>query len=915
METLITYQEYKRYTSQLLQWLTNKSNSILVNNRHESSVSLNRDGRVYTGDLVPMADLVVRYVTVPPRIHKILFSTIELRTARYHEFKRLERTCPWLAASNDSHYHFIEVLQSMFGALGGPAWQERQKASALENITNRFNGLHVEAGESGDESAGPAPAPQQRNGRNKRNGRKKPKPKKTAPSLPLESYQIVQDDESLTTDYLIAAYELVQEFRQLRKMVQKQWRAVAYDGLNSAVAGALSHMVVAGIQESELEIWLDFPDGYDTFESVIRSITCGDMERAHSMFGDTEKDDFKEYTMYYTYQDLLAFLKDFQENRTGKPTKRMAKELRAWNPNMNLLAASKEQRLTWRRHYTILWLYDLVNVYIRGRTTKCPSCERCEEDTDMPKEDGNWKDAGLWRRLFGMNEFAGFMAWLAMPRPGTDVTKSIRPHHVFELQCLVDSWCTARGWAPTEDAGQQLGPPAKNFEPERDLEKFLGMPNEPGCFQHGVELAADAFTKERDSLARNVFLDTSDRLRSDFLLCLGYVLVDDRLPFQSDFTRDNGLWSYSPYLCGVGLSEALELAQKLGLSMLEIAPEVMMIVHLYNEVVQKGYMTRKPHHFCERLMQLLHPSSFFVDGELPKEKFAEALFQQTQANLPFAQRRRNPRCIACSVRHQLDSDYNSLQRYHFRHSSKGTHLTRTKENTNKYYRHDSFLVKCYNADWNVHKIRDDVLDVQSALFKLRVYRSACVPTSSGDDSGVELEDTELVRLARRAGVKESELLEGHCWVTQLVEGAQPAPRDVSPATAKVRSKALTLAALKYDLQTDICGARPLSGLNYWLVVSLVLRFFQRLEATLEAGKESVAFNFRYKTDHEHKENQRLNVVLEALAERDDALLRAIARELQNDEELNRGLGPCVYWDTTDPLKGWTGPVALNTTFV
>lgn len=320
METLITYQEYKRYTSQILQWITNKYNSILVNNRHECSVSVNRTGRVYTDDLVPMAKLVAQFVTVPPRIHKILFSTIELRTARYGEFKRLERTCPWLAGSNESHYHFIEALQSMFGALGGPAWQQRQKASEPEDIVNRSDGLHVDAGESGEESATPAPAPQQR--RHKRNGRKKHKPKRTAPSLPLESYQIVQDDESLTTDYLIAAYELVQEFRVLRKFVQKQWRSVAFEGLNSAVAGALSHMVVAGIQESELEIWLDFPDGHDTFESVIRSVTCGDMERAHSMFGDTEKDDFKEYTMDYTYQDLLAFLKDFR--RTGAASRRSA---------------------------------------------------------------------------------------------------------------------------------------------------------------------------------------------------------------------------------------------------------------------------------------------------------------------------------------------------------------------------------------------------------------------------------------------------------------------------------------------------------------------------------------------------------------------------------------------------------------
>lgn len=881
METLITYQQYKRYTSQLLQWLTQKCNSILVNNQQERSVSINRTGRVHTADLVPMARLVARYVTVPTRVHKILLSTIELRSARYREFKRLERTCPWLASSNESHHHFIEVLRSMFGALGGPAWQEQQTTIEPEVIANRFTGLHVDSGESGDESACAAPKPTFRKTvRHKRKGGKKIRRRKPAPSLPLESYQIVQDDESLKTEYLIAAYELVQEFRGLRKYVQAQWRSVAYDGLNSAVAGSLSHMVIAGIQQSELDIWLDFPDGYDTFESVIRSVTCGNMERAHSMFGDTEKDDFKEYTMYYTYQDLLAFVKDFQEKRNGQPTKRMAKELRDWDPFKNLVTASKEERLAWRRQYTILWLYSLVNTYTCGRGKKCPTCDRCEENLEAPKEDGNWRDVGIWRRLYGMNKFAGFVSWLAMQRPGTDVTKSIQPHHVFELQCAVDSWCIARGWSPSEDAGKQLLPPAQWFQflPERDLFSFLGTPDTPCSFQFGLKLATDVVQNEPQSYVNDAFFTVSERLRIDLIQCLGFVAVDDRLAFKSDFTHENGLWSYCPYLCGVGLSEALELAQKIGLSMLEIVHEVMLIVHVYNACVRKGYMPRLPGHFCEQLMRVLGPESFFVDGVVPTAKFAEAFFQQTQVNLPFAKRKRNPKCITCSVRNQLNADYNALQRYQTR---KGDILQCPKVNANKYFRQDSFLVKCYNADWNVRKISDEVLQTESALFRLRKNSSA----SESTDSTASSEDapaTQLPPMEHRSGLKP-------------MNGAPSTSADASATAAKIRSKELMFNALKDDLQSDIEGARPLSGLNYWLVVTAVLRFFQRFEKKLAKSKESKSVNLCLEPEYSHKENRRLDFVLEGLADRDEPLLRAFALELQNDPNLIHGLRPYLYW--------------------
>lgn len=55
-------------------------------------------------------------------------------------------------------------------------------------------------------------------------------------------------------------------------------------------------------------------------------------------------------------KDLLDFTNDFQKTRSGKPTKRMQAEIRNWDPEFDVQQASKEERIKWRRSYTINWL-------------------------------------------------------------------------------------------------------------------------------------------------------------------------------------------------------------------------------------------------------------------------------------------------------------------------------------------------------------------------------------------------------------------------------------------------------------------------------------------------------------------------------------------------------------------------------
>jgi len=103
-------------------------------------------------------------------------------------------------------------------------------------------------------------------------------------SVPLESYRIIDDTDGIVTDYLMAVYSLLEEGVKLRSFVQKTWQDVAYCGLNSATAGAITNMAIAMIQRTEAAIFVDFP-GHESYETVLQTITRGNMQWAKTNFG------------------------------------------------------------------------------------------------------------------------------------------------------------------------------------------------------------------------------------------------------------------------------------------------------------------------------------------------------------------------------------------------------------------------------------------------------------------------------------------------------------------------------------------------------------------------------------------------------------------------------------------------------
>ena len=153
----------------------------------------------------------------------------------------------------------------------------------------------------------------------------------------------------------MAVYSIVEQWMKLRTYMQEIWRQVAYGGLNSAVAGAMSNITIAIVKQAESAIFVEFP-GHESYETVMNTITRGNPDKAQGMFQinlyrmsdaieATEKVrttyvDVKEEFMIHAYWDLIDFVLDFQKTRSGKPTKPMLSKIRDWDQKFDLQRAT-----------------------------------------------------------------------------------------------------------------------------------------------------------------------------------------------------------------------------------------------------------------------------------------------------------------------------------------------------------------------------------------------------------------------------------------------------------------------------------------------------------------------------------------------------------------------------------------------
>ncbi|ORX97348.1 hypothetical protein BCR34DRAFT_578009 [Clohesyomyces aquaticus] len=937
------YLTYKKDTSQLLYWVINTSNGIVrsaASVEECAPVTVNTTGQSTVSEIVNMSKLIAKFLLpVPSGIFKLFQAVIKARSAIYAAFQQIviQKPDPEIEKSNATHKHFIDALTESFEALGGNLWNsnkdpttEEEKDEDIESFfRNQFSALSVgdgmgdvdgDSSSENDEQMQRAKVQKKRTtgkGKKGKRGKKskhKPTPKTAAePSLadvPVESYRIIEDKGGLMSEYLIAVYAVIQEWSQLRSFTQDLWHEVAYDGLNGAVAASLTNMAVTLVKQTCLAVFVDFP-GHESYETIMKTITRGDPDTAQGRFSlglyrmsacghQTEKVldndiDVKEQFWIHTYNDLVAFITDFQKNRTGRPTKAMQAQINDWDPKFDLQRATKDDRLKWRRSYSINWLYDLVNVFssivVQRNTMK---------GEHHVYENVDWSKNGPWhqhRRLFGLNEFAGFVTTLAMQKPNTDIRQKILPHHVFQLQCIVDSLTASRGWMLSPLRGHILSPPARKFRPRRDVDLFLDREvkrNGQGFLQ-AVEILTQLMEKDvqqvHDPNRHREMSQILDDMKFDLVNWLGeskYMYGLNTIP-ASRFSKHNanGLWEYSPLLCATGMVEALVLTQRLSMMMWDRLPEPTLVIHLHNMLVQKGYL-KKPVGLYENLQELL-TDSFFPHG-VPTSRFYDTLVKRVQ----------------------LRQDRTSLRERQAvgRDASKDIHEI-LDPTLNTSFKTKTALMNYYDADWVPEKIPDNAINIPSMLFVLRLSNTKRVTDSlTGQE---RLEETELVKRAKARGKTDAAILEA-ASIPQLpnttqdpeallrnieslkdyTTGPSVDPYRVTQQKKKEQIQGTTLLdLLRLDIFADVCGNHPLSSLNYvWITVHIMM-LFMSFEDIFRERRHPLYVRAYEEAPPSMRRSRRAGLLMAAMADEDDEALRMFAGVF---EKLRLGVMGCIYWE-------------------
>lgn len=498
----------------------------------------------------------------------------------------------------------------------------------------------------------------------------------------------------------------------------------------------------------------------------------------------------------------------------------MEKELRIWDPLFDLRQATKEERLAWRRVYTIKWLYDLVNLFssIVVQRNKKRGENHVYEDVD-------WSPSGPWaehRRLFGLNEFTGVVTTLAFQKPATDIRRRIRPHHVFQLQCMVDAMTASRGWTHRL-RGHILERPPTEFQPQRDIELFLDRNNER--LTHGVihmmstvQQLIDKQEQEARGGSLKRLTPLLQLLGEDFVTWLGtskYAHWLEGIPAtQFTSTNPNGLWEYSPYLCAVGLVEALQLSYQLALHLWDAGPEPMLLLHVHNKLVKTGLL--RPVSMFDAL-EAAFSHDFFVNGIAPTKDFLGGFLARTQQTSPrevralHNQRREAGRTAAATL------DLNKF----------------LDLKLHRFFRTTSPLISLATAGWDIDAVPETDMDTRSTLF----YAALATTTAKCAAAGAtRLPDTDVVRRMRAEGLSDAELLKDDALgILKKLMGQSAADKlgggDLGPDGYKVlhrdttglsTSASLAVAQLAVDEDLTASFYFSRSKLNLFTVTAVFL---------------------------------------------------------------------------------------------
>ncbi|KAG6006495.1 hypothetical protein E4U21_007040 [Claviceps maximensis] len=493
-------------------------------------------------------------------------------------------------------------------------------------------------------------------GRNPTN--KKHKDQKHLGGLSLEQYGILDDDSHVAAEYFLAVSSFLEQSIDLRLHCQHAWYQVAYETSIPIAAVATSEQCIAMIQRSHKSISSDFP-GSHAYVGLINAFTRGGIDKLQQyttirISGEAEcstscqsmietpvsRESMRELLMEHTYNDLVEFLRDYQTTSSGVPTKPMQAEISRWDPTYDLCAATADQRRQWRRVYTINWLYGLIGYYFLSK-----KYIDVGDVGSKPLHSPRRKVTMPWAEdysFFGLGEFARSIITLARRPAGSSFESMISPCLVFRLQCIVDSFNVSRGWIVEIQQDDLRAPPGddKEFCNRGAMEWFTKLTCPHECEHHqGLarskewlrELHSSSQTR-RGSFGKDTMkmVYTSWARHYRFIIEIGHGWAPD---FQGNSTKGrldgHGLFTLSPYLCGLAILQTIELFYRYAMFIWDTTPEIVLILHLHNMLHQTGIL-EKPVELMAKLTGAFKEDLF--GGNPPISDFYQAFIHREGAS-------------------------------------------------------------------------------------------------------------------------------------------------------------------------------------------------------------------------------------------------------------------------------------------
>jgi hypothetical protein len=786
------YHSYKRNTSYVLFWTVEVYNEILKNGTAtDLDIGLQKfTGQVNVSNLLVMARVISENVnTIPSAVFGLFYAVIKARKEACAAFEQISAhdADVDLEVSNATHRHFVDVLEESFRVLGGEEWLEQEAdriadrdqyyyATEVERtiFTNRFSLLKPSCTstpnssdtEPEDDPMNAKPArPRRQNkafkrkkkGKSGNKGKSKNKnPREDATAIRprdedlLKNYCFLDDDDDrlMSVNYIIASFFIANEWIDARADVQARWKETMYRGANTIIPAAVSHTAVAMVKQAESEIFVDHPGG-DSFVSLMTSFIQTEMSNRHPAVPTEHKENtmneqertaattlatLKEPLMIPTYEDLRDFVIDYHKNFNGKPSKKMLAQIKDWEPDVDPRKLTTLARFRWRRSYVINWLYDLVNVYkdITDKVSEVLGPDLSLNQAKIRTEDSPWFRIP---RFFGLHEFAHFVTSLALEDRGKEFKHKILPHHVFQLQCIVDSLTMSRGWNPCREILKVTAEPPASFQPNRDVDTYLnGDPTRntwglKKSVKKIIETILDDYSPDMDigGLTRNCvrYLKMTSYYLEEWVGRSPYAKGGSIRGTQSRFSHcnSNGLWEYSPLLCGTGLLEAIELVHRVSMLTWDQAIEPSTLFRLFH-----GARTRLPEMPAKGLdvlwgLRQLFPGSFYkICPHVESSDEHKVCWIPRAFDHPQCFSRRKPKRIQRS-RHYPDPGRDICDSIN--------------PHANNYMLRRLVILDFQEAGWDVNRISDNLSNTTSILGVLRKTACKKIGRISDSDSGRE----------------------------------------------------------------------------------------------------------------------------------------------------------------------------------